>query len=1252
MSARSKSGGTGAASTAQRVPDGPRFPRRSVRAETPPAARPAEPTVANRGGLAALPSPVASTRDELAPSRESAFVDLLTPRRQFVLRALGTLWFTSIVAAIAWWIGAARPESGASMAFNSAILAFDAVVLPGWFLFFSGRMRKPRARRPVSHLRVAMVVTKAPTEPWPVVRETLAAMLEQDFPHSYDVWLADEDPDRLTEAWCVAHGVGVCTRRGVPGYHRRSWPRRAKCKEGNLAYFYDAVGYARYDVVAQLDADHVPARDYLANITAPFADPSVGYVAAPSVCDRNASRSWSARGRLYSEALIHGAMQAGSNGRWVPCCIGSHYAVRTAALKQIGGLGPELAEDFSTTLLMTSHGWEGVFAIDAEAHGDGPETLSDCVTQDFQWSRSMMMLGLTIGLPELRRASWRGRIKLGFCLAWYPMYGLTMLASVALPAVALLTGVSPVHVRLDAFYAHLLPTLAILVAIAYWLRHCGALRPRDAKVVGWEIVLFQLVRWPWALLGCLHALVGWVTRKDFTFKVTPKGTEESQPLSFRVVAPFLAVAALSGLPALLVHDPGSAGGYYVLALANASIYLAVALAVVLLHVHEQPRVKRRVALRLAVPNAVALCAACALVLAAMVVNGPTAVQALTAPAPAGPWPTAADPGARVAVGVITDAGARNVAVGWNPGQQQQVNDFERLARVHAGIVMWFTDWAHGHIDPRQLEAVGARGSVPEISWEPWDHTLGPHHFQTGYSLASIAAGRHDAYIRRSARTLRQYGRPVLLRFAQEMNADAYPWGHVRRNNRGDYVAAWRHVHDVFEEVGARNVRWVWSPVARPILAEQYPGGDYVDVVGLSGFNGGTDLPWSGWRSFSQMFSPYLARLRQLAPGKPIQISEVSSAEGGGSKAEWIRSMFDTLRAHPEVRSLVWFDVDKEADWRLASSPAARDAFSSGMRDRRYGGRPTLPGPSAPTTPDTALAAVAGGHFKLGVTTLKLAENSFRTWSPKDLAGVRAFERDARHHADTVMWFADWEHVARFDAGQARLIASRGSVPEISWEPWDSFKGPRVPQPRYRLARIIRGSFDPYIRRWARELAAYGKPVRLRFAHEMNAKAYPWAERTNGNRAGEFARAWRHVHGIFRAAGAKNVRWVWAPVAGRIAPGLFPGRHQVDVLGLSGFNGGPKVFRKSWRPFKIAFSPRLDALHRLAPRLPVELSEIGSVEEGGSKATWIRDMFSELRRRRYVRSLVWFNIRKEADWRIESSPSARRAFARGINRASR
>ena len=265
----------------------------------------------------------------------------------------------------------------------------------------------------------------------------------------------------------------------MAAYRQPTWPRRTRCKEGNLAYFYDIWGYELYDVVAQLDADHVPAPDYLRHMVAPFRDPLVGYVAAPSICDRNASRSWAARGRLYAEAVLHGPTQAGHSGGYAPSCIGSHYAVRTAALKEIGGLGPELAEDFTTTLMMSSYGWQGVFAVDAEAHGDGPETVADCLTQEFQWSRSMMNVLLGVSRRYRGGLSLRAKIRLGFCLWWYPLFGTLMLASVLIPVVAIITRTPFMRISLGSFYLHFGPPTLVLLAAVVWLERLATLLPGE-----------------------------------------------------------------------------------------------------------------------------------------------------------------------------------------------------------------------------------------------------------------------------------------------------------------------------------------------------------------------------------------------------------------------------------------------------------------------------------------------------------------------------------------------------------------------------------------------------------------------------------------------------------------------------------------------------------------------------------------------------------------------------------------------------
>jgi hypothetical protein len=292
--------------------------------------------------------------------------------------------------------------------------------------------------------------------------------------------------------------------------------------------------------------------------------------------------------------------------------------------------------------------------------------------------------------------------------------------------------------------------------------------------------------------------------------------------------------------------------------------------------------------------------------------------------------------ASVDLGVTTAPLARNSWRLWEPRDLASVDQFERVAGKRATVIMWYADWTHGAVSQRQLDVVAARGAIPEITWEPWDYTLGLRRPQPGYTLASIAAGAHDSVVRYWAHELAAYARPVRLRFAQEMNGNWYPWGETVNGNRpGDFVRAWRHVHDLFAAAGARNVKWVWSPVALQLHAEQYPGDAYVDIVGLTAFNGGVQLHYNHWRSFASKVAAPLAALHRIAPRKPVEISEVGSGETGGDKAAWIRGLFATLNRHREIATLIWYDLSKGSDWRVDSSRASARAFAAGLRNRRF-----------------------------------------------------------------------------------------------------------------------------------------------------------------------------------------------------------------------------------------------------------------------------------------------------------------------------
>jgi cellulose synthase/poly-beta-1,6-N-acetylglucosamine synthase-like glycosyltransferase len=521
--------------------------------------------------------------------RQSSEESFLFPLMSRAQKVQYWTWLAILLVALAYfWIWWLRPEHNIgtfSYVLNLIVIAW-LTLLPLYFILFLSRARVP-AQLPVPDgYRVAMVVTKAPSEPFPIIWETLEAMLRQTYPH--DTWLADEDPSPETINWCREHGVMISTRKGRADYHNKSWPRRTKCKEGNLAFFYDHYGYANYDFVVQLDADHVPTDGYLEEMLRGFADPKVGYVSAPSICDKNAKESWSARGRLYVEGPLHGPLQAGYTGDLAPLCIGSHYAVRTAALKEIGGLGPELAEDHSTTLIMNAHGWRGVHAMNAIAHGAGPQTFADLATQEFQWSRSLFMILLKYTPLYFGKLPLRLKLQFAFCQLWYPLFSVLMLTMYLLPLAALLLDSNMVGVNYPDFFVRISLLWIIISGMAFWWSKQQWLRPVEAKALSWEGTLFLFARWPWSLIGTIAAVRDWMRGSTLDFRVTPKGRAAAKPLPFRVLAPYAFLSAASGLPILLLGSVKIAVGFYVFAAANSVLYAILLLVIIVQHRRENP----------------------------------------------------------------------------------------------------------------------------------------------------------------------------------------------------------------------------------------------------------------------------------------------------------------------------------------------------------------------------------------------------------------------------------------------------------------------------------------------------------------------------------------------------------------------------------------------------------------------------------------------------------------------------------------
>lgn len=313
-------------------------------------------------------------------------------------------------------------------------------------------------------------------------------------------------------------------------------------------------------------------------------------------------------------------------------------------------------------------------------------------------------------------------------------------------------------------------------------------------------------------------------------------------------------------------------------------------------------------------------------LTAAVLTASLAAVVLAAPASAKGKPgsgTPPTPSTAKRVGVSTEGA---------PGGAELQQLVSQLGRV-PDEVMWFVAWGLQAGFPAEDAArVRSLGATPVITWEPWDTSAGAG--QTTYSMRSIAAGQHDAYVRAWARAVRGFATPVVIRFAHESNGTWYPWSPgVNGTTAADAVAAWRRVRDVFRKERATNAVFRWSPnvpfSGSTPMAQLWPGSSYVDQVGLDGYNWAGHLPGTTWLRFYDVVAQGLAELGTLT-SLPVHVSETASPEsapdGSGDKAAWIRDMFTTLRADPRLAGVTWFHHRKELDWRIDSSPTALEAF--------------------------------------------------------------------------------------------------------------------------------------------------------------------------------------------------------------------------------------------------------------------------------------------------------------------------------------
>ncbi len=522
-----------------------------------------------------------------ATSEKSQFqveqLKVMSHKQRIQYFVLAGLWIAVNIYFWQWWFDTSHIGNPLLYGLMSVALFYSATVLPSFYTFYLGQMRKPRAID-VARVEDAGVVknvavislTVPGSEDLEFVKRQMVAMKEIRYPH--DSWIV-VDKEHSPEIQALAESLGVfyfsrhdSARWGnerVVAWNQPTPPYKAKTKAGNVNSWIDAYGNS-YSHFTQLDIDHIPVPSYLDKVLGFFLDPKVKWVQAPSIYGN--LDNWTARGSAEQEFVLQGPLQMGFFGFCrTPFIIGSHCTYEMQAIMDIGGFQPTRAEDHLDTVFLAAQGHQGVFLPEVIAVGDGPENFETYIGQQFAWAFSMIQVLFTYTTRSVKRYTPRQALQFLFVQTWYTFWSISMLLLFLLPIIALLTNTSIAHVNYWQFLLH--SSMLTDVAFMIWAWSHVWHQPQKANL-SWRGVVLHVVRWPIVLSAFIQVML----KVKKPYMITVKGLQkgEKMPFSLSAHTPYfllMGIALVACWFYLGVFGHSAAQGNLLFALQGALIFL-------------------------------------------------------------------------------------------------------------------------------------------------------------------------------------------------------------------------------------------------------------------------------------------------------------------------------------------------------------------------------------------------------------------------------------------------------------------------------------------------------------------------------------------------------------------------------------------------------------------------------------------------------------------------------------------------------
>ena len=659
------------------------------------------------------------------------------------------------------------------------------------------------------------------------------------------------------------------------------------------------------------DADFCAKKEFLVEILKPLNDSENDFVQSPQRYKN--LNTWVAKAAGAHQIFFFDYIcpaKAYDNALFL---CGTNYAIRRQSLLDTEGVENRfVTEDYATSIKLHLKGKRGVFVSKVLAKGMAPMNLKEYFNQQKRWCKGCLdangayMKELLFGPLTLKQ-------KIHYFLSTvYYFIGVRDAILVLAPIPYLFFGISLIRANTIVYLAFIYLPLIIYNFILFFLTFRDPVKSLVLDVVSFPVFA--------------TAFLSSVIKKNLPFTITIKKYEKENPFKVYKIQLFVLLILFTGLIYSVFEknafDPRGALINHFWATYSAA-FLALGFILV---VRENYNVKsienvlansfnftKNYALKPA--TFVITCALVGIYLGYNIKTGTIAYE---------DYSQAVDRKVTDTINITKKAELLVPLDGvyygyYNPELDLHPDNFDTgiVEGESPSLVMYYQDWNEdSKFNTRLMNKISEKGAIPVVTWEPWDYKNpdNPLLNYQGYPSKAILSGKYDSHIRSWAIAAKDYKRPLFLRFAHEMNGNWYAWGNYNEGSAEEYKKMWIHVYNIFEEEGATNVLWVWSPNNTDGYGETqgvldfYPGGEYVDWVAYSGFNWGSTSKSTVWKDFKNISYAVYIELGKL--GKPIMVAETSSVSIGGNKELWfINTLTKDIPEMPDIKAVVFYNAD-------------------------------------------------------------------------------------------------------------------------------------------------------------------------------------------------------------------------------------------------------------------------------------------------------------------------------------------------------